>query len=235
MTELADRPVLGRLFAHDRLVRLSDAGADGVLRLDGVARFLQDAASDDWIDSGVEPERTWVVRRTTVRLAEGGRWPVLGERVVIATWCSGTGPACAERRSDIEVDGTVVVEAAALWVPLDRSGRPGRLGPAFEATYGAAAQGRRVSGRVRPGLVLPDATRRPWPIRRADLDVAGHVNNAAVWAAVTEVTTGRVERATVDHHGPLSAGTPVQMLTAPGRMWLVTGDEVTVSAEFTPP
>jgi hypothetical protein len=27
----------------------------------------------------------------------------------------------------------------------------------------------------------------------------------------------------------------VQMLTAPGRIWLVTGDEVTVSAEFTPP
>jgi acyl-ACP thioesterase len=234
MTDLPDRPALGRLFAHSRLVRLSDAGPDGVLRLDGVARYLQDAASDDWIASGVDPDRTWVVRRTTVRLTEGGRWPALGERVAITTWCSGTGPACAERRSDIEVDGTVLVEAAALWVPLDRSGRPGRLGPAFHATYGAAAQGRRVSGRVRPALVSPDATRRPWPIRRADLDVAGHVNNAAVWAAVTEVTTGGVETASVYHHGPLSAGTTVHMLTAPGRIWLVTGEEVSVSAAFTP-
>src|SRR5258708_4756435 len=129
MTEFVPRPMTGRRFAHHRLVRLSDAGPDTRLRLDGVARYLQDVATDDWADSGLDPGETWVVRRTTVRLAAGGRWPTLGEEVTLVTWCGGMGPAWAERRTDLEVAGKVVVETVALWVPLDPAGRPQRLGP----------------------------------------------------------------------------------------------------------
>src|SRR4029077_13755521 len=110
---------------------LSDAGPDRILRLDGVARYLQDVATDDWADSGLDPGETWVVRRTMVRVADGGRWPALGDQVAVTTWCGGAGPAWAERRTDLEVDGTLMVEAVALWVPLDPSGRPVRLGQEF--------------------------------------------------------------------------------------------------------
>ena len=85
MTEFVPRPTTGRLYSHERRVRLSDAGPDAGLRLDGVARYLQDAATDDWADSGLSPEGTWVVRRTALQVASGGRWPRLGETVAVGT------------------------------------------------------------------------------------------------------------------------------------------------------
>jgi acyl-ACP thioesterase len=203
------------------------------LRLDGVARYLQDVASDDWADSGLDQDETWVVRRTVLRVAEGGRWPELGEHVALTTWCAGTGPAWAERRTDVEVDGAFMVEAVALWVSLDASGRPSRLKRAFHDVYGEAAGGRKVSGRVPPPAPTgTDARRHPWPIRRADLDVVGHVNNAAVWAAVTEVAVGTVASAALTHHGPVEGSHAVTLVTEPGRMWLMADAEIRVSAEY---
>jgi len=234
MTEFVPRPTTGRLYSHERRVRLSDAGPDAGLRLDGVARYLQDAATDDWADSGLSPEGTWVVRRTALQVASGGRWPRLGETVALTTWCGGTGPAWAERRTDLEVGGALMLEAVALWVPLDAAGRPLRLEPEFLAMYGEAAAGRRVSGRS-PTVPGPTtATTRPWPIRRADLDVAGHVNNAAVWAALSEVADEPVVSAALTHHGPLEEDQVVTLATEPGRIWLLAGAEVKVSGEFAP-
>jgi acyl-ACP thioesterase len=234
MIELLPRPAQGRWYTHRRRVRLSDAGPDGVLRLDGLARYLQDAATDDWADSGLDPSETWVVRRTVLRVADGGRWPTLGEMVTLTTWCAGTGPAWAERRTDLEVNGVSMVEAVALWVSLDPSGRPLRLGREFHAVYGEAAAGRQVSGRVPAAPMLAGATTRPWPIRRADLDIVGHVNNAAVWAAVTEVASSPVASAALTHHAPVEGDHAVTLATEPGRMWLMTDDKIRVSAEFSP-
>jgi acyl-ACP thioesterase len=232
--EFVRRPAEGRLYSNARRVRLSDAGRDGVLRLDGAARYLQDVASDDWAESGLDPRDTWVVRRTALRVADGGRWPVLGEVVCLTTWCGGAGAAWAERRTDLEVDGRPMVEAVALWVSLDGSGRPSRLSKEFHDVYGAAVAGRRVSGRVPAALVPPDAKTQPWPVRRADLDVVGHVNNAAVWAAMTEVVSGPVTSAVLTHHWPLEDGHAITLVTKPGRLWLIFDSEVKVSAEFTP-
>ena len=234
MIEFSPRPTAGRAYKLSRPVRLSDAGPDGVPRLDGVARYLQDVAGDDWADSGLDPRDTWVVRRTALRLADGGRWPALGEMATLTTWCSGAGPAWAERRTDIELDDRLMVEAVALWVPLDSSGHPLRLGKDFYAVYGDAVAGRRVSGRVQAASVPKDATTRPWPLRRTDIDVVGHVNNAAVWAAVTEVVVGPVHSVALTHHGPVENGHAVSLATKPGRMWLVVGEKVRVSAEFSP-
>ncbi len=236
MTDIVPRPVHGRLFTNHRQVRVSDAGPEGVLRLDGLARYLQDVATDDWSNSGLSPDETWVVRRTVVRVADGGRWPALGEQVALTTWCGGTGAAWAERRTDVEVDGRLMVETAALWVPLNSSGRPLRIGPEFLEVYGGAAAGRRVPGPVPPAPPAPTlagAGSRPWPIRRADLDIVGHVNNAAAWAAVTEVVGRAVTSAALTHHGPLSGARPVTLVAEPGRMYLLADGEVRVSAEFT--
>jgi len=227
-------PDRGRRFTHDRRVRLGDAGPGGVLRPDGVARYLQDVAMDDWEDSGLGPGATWVVRRTAMRLAGGAAWPGLGEVVTLTTWCSGTGPAWAERRTDLRVGGSTAVETAALWVPVGPTGLPARLGPSFLAVYGPAASGRRVSGRL-PSAVVPDeASVRPWALRRADLDALGHVNNAAAWQALVEASGGSPPRATLVHHGPLSLGDEVTLATVPGRLWLTVGGTVCVSGEFAP-
>lgn len=231
-TVFVPRPGGGRRYAHRRRVRVSDAGPDGVLRLDSLARYLQDVATDDWADAGLSPDEIRVVRRTMLKVADGGRWPALGEDVQLTTWCGGTGPAWAERRTDLEVDGVPIIETVALWVPLDPAGRPLRLGQEFHDVYGEAAGGRRASGRVPVAPSLTGMTGQPWPTRRADLDILGHVNNAAVWAAVTEVAGGPVASAGLTHHGPLENGHAVTLLTGPGRMCLVTDGEVRASAEW---
>jgi acyl-ACP thioesterase len=232
MIEFVPPPGQGRRFSGEFSVRLGDADSTGQLRLDGVARFLQDVATDDWDDTGIASSDTWVVRRTAVRVAVGGRWPRYKERLTLTTWCGGWGAAWAERRTDISADGRLLVEAVALWVPIDPTGHPVRIGPLFFEVYGEAVQGRKVSGRVTAPVVAEGAVLRPWPLRRADLDIVGHVNNAAVWQAVTEVVNTPVSRVVVTHHGPVESGHDVTLASAPGALWLLVDGKVEVSAEF---
>ncbi len=232
MIEFVALTDLGRRYSGQFRVRLGDADAAGVIRLDGIARVLQDVATDDWEDTGLESSDTWVVRRTTIRVAEGGRWPRYKEVMTVTTWCGGTGAAWAERRTNISVHGELLVEAVALWVPVDPSGHPVRIKPAFFDVYGEAMQGRKVSGRIAAPNVAADAQRLAWPLRRADLDIVGHVNNAAVWQAVTEVVTTPVSWVSVIHHGAVESGHDVQIAHVPGSLWLLVDGEVRVAAEY---
>jgi len=79
-----------------------------------------------------------------------------------------------------------LIEAESVWVHLSRELRPERFGGNFFEVYGPSADGRRISTR----LELPDlpasAERISWPLRRADMDVLGHLNNAAYWEAIEE-------------------------------------------------
>src|SRR5674476_98822 len=129
----------GRSFRAQRRVRLSDADIDGVLRPDGVARFLQHGATEDWDDTGVVTDDSWVVRRTALRVAPDGRWPLLGETISMTTWCTGTGAAWAERRTNLCPGEQTLTEAVALWVPVDSSGHPRRIRSDFFDVYGEAA------------------------------------------------------------------------------------------------
>src|SRR5437879_3869560 len=60
-------PVRGRTYSSSRRIRLSDMDAHGRLRLDAVARFLQDVAIDDVQETGWGmPEHLWFVRRIRI-------------------------------------------------------------------------------------------------------------------------------------------------------------------------
>ena len=75
-TVFVPRPGGGRRYAHRRHVRVSDAGPDGVLRLDSLARYLQDVATDDWADAGLSPDEN--LGRTPHDAKGGRRWTVAG-------------------------------------------------------------------------------------------------------------------------------------------------------------
>jgi acyl-ACP thioesterase len=217
-------------------VRLADADPAQRLRLDALARLLQDLGNDDMADAGLDPSSPWVARRTVV---EARRWPRLGERLVLETWCGALGPRWAERRTSVG-DGSL--EVASLWVHLGPGDRPAPLPADFVATYGEAAAGRTVSARLRhrtgPG---PGAEARPWPLRSADLDVLGHVNNAATWQAVEDELWRRdavPARAELEYRDALDPGDEVLLRTeaAAGqlRLWLTVGDDVRASATVVP-
>jgi len=166
-------------------VRLGDVTGTGRVRLDAIARYLQDVATDDAADAGLADG--WVLRRLAVRI---DRFPEFREVVDLVTWCSGIAASAAERRTTVAVDGVVVVEAVALWVFVGPDGRPTRIDRERFAAAGIPVD-RRISTRLHhdavPAAGAPGARSVGWPLRAADVDVLRHVNNAVSLAAVEDV------------------------------------------------
>jgi len=191
------RPAVGRTFSSRRRVRLSDLDEHGRVRLDAVARFLQDVAIDDVAETGWGiPEHLWFVRRIRVEV----RAPLLEDREVeVVTWCSGLAAIAAGRRWSLTGDAGGRIEVDSVWIHLGPDQRPARI-EGFGA-YAEATGGRSVSTRLELGLPPDGARRSPWPLRAADVDLHGHVNNAVHWQAVEDVLRASV----VDLRGRLVA------------------------------
>ena len=226
-TELLRLPEHGRVFDGNAHAGLADCAPSGRVRLDALARWIQDVAYGDVEDAGLAAVAVWVVRRMRIRV---DRFPRFGERLVLKTFCSGFGRAWAERRTSItpEAGGPASVEAVALWVHLEPDGRrPFPLTPAEMDAYGEAAAGRRVTARLRhPGPPDHDQA-RPWAFRAADCDLADHVNNAAYWQALEEelVNGPEPERidAEIEFKVPAQPG-PARVLREGDRRWILSGD-----------
>jgi len=195
----------------------------------------------------------WVLRRLRLVVA---RFPRFGDAVEVATFCSGTGALVAERRSTVSTGGEPLVEAVALWVHLDPDGlHPRPLPSGFDRVYGVAAAGRRVRARLRhPAAPPAGALSRPWRFRAADLDLAGHVNNAVYWQVVEEELAGaepsadvpsqlrhraqdavlggpRWGHAEIEHRAPADAGEAAVL--ADGAMrWIVAGGDVVATVRL---
>ena len=195
MLETGTRPPARRARVFDaRRVRLSDMDAAGRVRLDAVARFLQDAAIDDVQETGWGiPEHLWVIRKIRVDVVV----PLLHDRAVeIATWCSGVAAIAAGRRWSVRGDKGGHVEIDSVWIHLGADQRPARIGDF--GPYGLAAAGRPVSTK----LGLPDPPLTPAACR-------GHSARPISTRTVTSTTrsTGRRSRTGVPrrHRGGRTA------------------------------
>ena len=242
MTDLVERPRAGRVFEGFRRVRLADVSPAGRLRLDATARFLQDLSADDTADADLPDAEAWVVRKTVIEVRA---FPRYLEPLELATWCSGTGSHWAERRISIRGGAGSGIEAAATWVHFDAgTGRPSRIPSGFDEIYGEAGGGRKVRAR----LDHPDPTeeadlaRFPWPLRFTDLDVLGHVNNAACWQIVEQALSSRRDlraplRAEVQHRTAIERGATVDVRVSDEggamRLWAHTNGTIALTATVT--
>jgi acyl-ACP thioesterase len=201
-----------------------DTAANGRARLDTIVDWLQAVAHADVIDAGLDGVVLWVVRRVALRI---DRFPRLGERVQLRTACSALGSRWAERRTSVAGADGACVEAVALWVAIDpRTLRPARL-DALAGVYGESAGDRRVRTGLKHPAPPPDAGSRRWPLRHADLDVGGHVNNAAYWQAIEEELADRDPQAGLYaevEHRAASGVEELSLLSHGDRRWLVKGD-----------
>ena len=215
MEALVPIPASGRTFRTSYRVRLSDADADGRLRLDAVARFLQDAATDDVEETGWgAPEHLWVLRAVRIEVVA----PFLEDtRVDVVTWGSSFSSLAAGRRWSLGGDAGGSIEVDSTWIHLDRNARPARIGAGFDG-YAEAAQGRIASTKLTLAPPTLDAKRVAWQLRATDVDRMGHVNNAAYWAALEHRLAGRGPnlreplRAQLDYRHPIDLGDEVELV-----------------------
>ena len=211
LTELVAEPAQGRVFERAMRPGIADATGSGRVRLDAIARWLQDVAYLDLVDAGFEGRGAWVVRRLRMRVE---RFPRFGDDLVVRTFCSGIGRFSAERRTTVAADGgPPLVETVALWICLDaESLRPMRFPPEFIEVYEASAAGRGANVRLRHPEPPDAVASEPWSFRAADIDAAGHVNNSHYWAVLEEELTGEEPGAIdaeVEHREPAQAGEAV--------------------------
>lgn len=189
-------PSAGRVFRAGRRVRIGDVDPTGRVRLDSLARFLQDVSGDDTDDSRLPDAQDWVVRRTVIEQRRPATW---GERIEMATFCSGYGSRWAERRVSILGEQGAVLDAVTVWVHVDlATGRPKALSAEFHALYDTAAAGRQVLARQVHDPVDPagaGVSTFPWQPRATDLDVLDHANNAMGWAVLEQLRARLLDRA----------------------------------------
>lgn len=182
---------VGREFTARRRVRLGDATPRGRLRLDAIARYLQDVSNDDTRDANWSDPHWWVVRRTVIDVHQ---FPTYLQEIDLMTWCGGLGSHWAERRTQIRsLDGDVLVDAAALWVHVDQDSlQPSKVPDDVVTTLNASAGGRSIGARLllkQKDFAEADAALAPWILRSSDFDAVGHMNNAAYWEIVEEHLT----------------------------------------------
>jgi acyl-ACP thioesterase len=244
---LVPLPDRGRVFRAGRRVRLADADPTGRLRLDSCARYLQDIGNDDTADSGIDDDDvTWVVRRAVVDVHAAPQWR---EWLDLATWCGGLGGRWAERRLSMLGAEGGRIEVSTLWIQVDvATMTPARLTQRFLDAYAESAGGRKVSSRLWLGDPPVGAAAEPWAVRAVDIDLIGHVNNAAYWAAIEEqielgtafahALLGRPHRAVIEYGPGIAAGARVELLVDETddhlAVWFTVDDIVHASAMVIP-
>lgn len=208
------RPARGRTFAALRRVRLSDLDARGRVRLDALARFLQDVAIDDVQETGWGvPDHLWFIRSIRVDVLA----PFAGDQEVdLVTWCSGLAAIAAGRRWSLHGDAGGRAEVESVWIHLGPDERPARI-DGFDI-YAEATDGRSVSTKLELPDPPADAARTPWPLRATDIDRHGHMNNAVYWQAVEDrllrhgTDPARPLRAYLDYRTPIDLEDDVSLL-----------------------
>jgi len=207
-------PDRGRTYSSRRRIRLSDMDAFGRLRLDAIARFLQDVAIDDVQETGWGmPEHLWFVRRIRIDVLR----PFLRDREVeLTTWCSGVAAIAAGRRWSVAGDAGGRAEIDSVWIHLDAAANPTRIEDF--GVYAEAAAGRHISTKLDLPDPPPDAERVDWALRATDVDLHGHVNNAVYWQAVEELSPSLAvdlrepHRAELDYRQPVDLGEAIELV-----------------------
>jgi acyl-ACP thioesterase len=126
------------------------------------------------------------------------------------------------------------MEVDSVWIHLGPDARPARL-DGF-GVYAESTRGRRSPTKLELPSPPPGLPRIPWSLRLSDLDLAGHVNNAAYWQAIElrQSLTGpdlrQPYRALLDYRHPIDLDERVELVEDAdhGRLDVafVTGDLV---------
>ncbi|MFI9507754.1 acyl-[acyl-carrier-protein] thioesterase [Nocardia sp. NPDC052566] len=238
---LPERPAIGTPFQTGWPVRYGDTDRDQRLRLDAIARYLQDIGFEH-LDAVVDGDthRGWVVRRTVIDVLK----PVeFGERVTLSRWCSALSTRWCNMRVQISGSKGGLVETEAFLIHFGtESGVPARMSDAFMAPMLASTTEHRLRWQAVLTDPVPDSDVKelPFPLRVADIDLLDHVNNAIYLSAVEEVLAAHPDlmatphRVIIEYAKPLKTGESVRLVSrrtdADLDIWIAVDDEARATA-----
>ncbi|WP_024802059.1 acyl-[acyl-carrier-protein] thioesterase [Nocardia sp. BMG51109] len=248
---LAPLPREGPGFASAWPVRAGDVDPYSRLRLDAVARYLQDVAWEDLHSSPMHrTDPSWIVRRTVVDVLRPILWP---DRVELLRWCSALSTRWTNMRVRITSANGGLIETAGFWININEStNMPTRISDEGMARLGRTAEEHRL--RWRPWLTdatpVESDTDLPFPVRATDIDQYNHVNNAVYWQAVEHFLVDYPKlvagphRAVIEYIAPVLSRQHISVRSRyePGdrtghpllRLWFVVGGDTTTTVRIGP-
>lgn len=186
-----------RVFSKHLQVASCQAGRDGAMRLDSLFEELSEAAAAHAEAHGLGfpqlfPQgKTWVLIRLSLEM---GAMPAYREDYTLHTWSRGPSGFIARRDFLAQgAEGQDLIRASSSWLMIDiASRRPQRL-DGLDASL--ASLDHPILGRDAEKLALqaPEGegtARRELgrvAVRESDIDLNGHVNNAAYIRAMTDL------------------------------------------------
>ncbi len=173
-------------------VRYGEIGFDGVATLPSLANWLQEAAGQSASSLGFGEEMlaplglSWILARLALRIT---RLPGAGEQLRVRTW-----PSILERFGHrgyevYDADDQVIVMGSSAWTIMNMNERRlAPIPPELAAAYPKAPRScLPFCCRTLPRLIDENSAQRiSLRVRRDDLDLNGHVNNARYLAWLTE-------------------------------------------------
>ena len=200
LAPLTDRKNGAKFFEASYRVRTGDVDQEMRVRLDSVARYLQDCANDniEATDLG-DSDPFWIVRRTVIDVIRPFSWPAT---VTAQRWCGALSTRWTNMRVRLTADHETnrfnpdprppgLIETEAFWINVNDAGMPSRISDeAFALLSGMNDEHRLRWRSMNPEkapradeVELPD---RPHVLRSTDFDPFKHLNNAAYLEAIED-------------------------------------------------
>jgi len=256
-TSLPDRKEGARFFQADYRVRTGDVDQEMRVRLDAVARYLQDVANDNI--EATEFHATdpfWIVRRTVIDVVRPITWPAT---VTAQRWCG----ALSTRWTNMRVRLTAkhetnrfnpnprpdgLIETEAFWINVNEQGMPSRLSDEAFEMLSSMTDEHRLRWKPMNPEKAPEQTPladREHVLRITDFDPFKHLNNAAYLEAVEDELVDHPDlvdvphRVVIEYLRPIVPGTRITLrrIREGDRLsvWLLVpggakGDEQVVAA-----
>ncbi|MCV7149811.1 acyl-[acyl-carrier-protein] thioesterase [Mycolicibacterium pyrenivorans] len=220
---LSDMPATGYVYRTSWPVATGDLDGNLHLRLDGVARYIQEVGAENLVDAGeAEDHPHWLVQRTVIDIIEPIEFP---NDVSFSRWCSALSSRWCTMRVDLVGSDGGRIETEGFWIAINsKTLTPQRVSDTLIERFASTTDVRRL--KWRPWLENPDNAdeEMPFPLRRTDIDIFEHVTNTAYWHAIHEVMALVPDvcrapyRAVIEYRRPIKYGEEVTI------QWIRHGD-----------
>lgn len=235
---LVDLPDSGYVYETGWRLATTDIDEHKRLRLDGVARYIQEVGAEHLADAklaDVHPH--WIVLRTVIDVLQPIEIP---SDITFRRWCAALSTRWCNMRVQLQGSDGGLIETEGFWICMNKDTlTPSRLSDECVARFGSTTDNHRL--RWRAWLTEPvDGAVTPFPLRRTDIDHFEHVNNTIYWHGVHEIL-GQVPelesapyRAVLEYRSPIKYGERVTIHSQRHhdtvRMQFTVGDEVRAAA-----